>query len=818
MRIVIQDSNNESATSIIATCNLNGAGSISSTSTAAMSSNLSATAAKYPDGSYHCALSGTMQTAPSNLRLVVEMIGGNGSVIYQGDGASGLSVRNIALEYQSTTPIAVPSLSINASPASIANGAQSTINWSAQNISSCALSGSGITSSALSGSQSTGALFGNAPYLLTCQTSWGQTFTASTTVAVALRTSMPVLPDTTNSIGLGQGFNYNVANPNTEIGKVDIVWGAASPSPSSIYNLHYYPFERDQGKDAQAPDGTGTINVAWFYKYHPDWIEYTCGAANTTEVAAYGDPFALAPNDPHATSTTDIAFEYYYDPTTKTYGSPPGGYVPLDIANPAVLQFMFDRYLQPAIAAGYQGIAFDNVTLRNPFHRCGHFTLAGQWVQQYSGSNLIDNQYMTDVLNWASWMFTRLHAINASVVMNFSYPNSIVNNAQGNNLPQMQQLLQYMDVQLPEGGFSGDPGVANWTNLINFEQYAQAKGTAVFLIDYFEEGPPVYPTGGVATPADLQAHSQWTLANYLLLKETHTYFTLTSDGDDASLVGVRATLSWIRPEYTAANVIGHAIPPVNTPSTPCGISRSSVVSDPTAPYCSQGVYMRDYSNGKAIVNPDPNNSYTITLPSGYTDLYGNAVPTSLTLAPDSGIVMLGVPAAPLWQPATNLLSSAWSVVNIAPATLTGSSFSVTETASSTNAYHQFQQYLTTPSASAWSFSLDATPQGSRSIRLVLQDTNNESLNSIEAICNLSGQGSVSGVSAAANSGNASATATQNSDGSYHCTLSGTVTNTPDTKLRVVVQLVDNGSVIYAGDGSSGVSVKNIVLQYRSTTP
>ena len=154
----------------------------------------------------------------SNLRLVVEMIGGNGSVIYQGDGASGALGEKYRPGISGTTLIAVPSLSINASPASIANGAQSTMNWLA--VQHFARFRDQASPRARCRVRNHGRPFGNAPYLLTCQTNGVQTFTASTTVAVALRTSMPVLPDTTNLHRLGEQFNDNVANWNTDTGMI----------------------------------------------------------------------------------------------------------------------------------------------------------------------------------------------------------------------------------------------------------------------------------------------------------------------------------------------------------------------------------------------------------------------------------------------------------------------------------------------------------------------------------------------------------------------------------------------------------------------
>jgi len=92
----------------------------------------------------------------------------------------------------------------------------------------------------------------------------------------------------------------------------------------------------------------------------------------------------------------------------------------------------------------------------------------------------------------------------------------------------------------------------------------------------------------------------------------------------------------ITPEYSAA--IGHALGPM---------------------YQSQGVYMRDFSNGKAIVNPSSYDTFNIFLPSGvFQDLYGNNLDT-LTLDPQSGIVLLGKTAPTpylFFGPTNNFLS------------------------------------------------------------------------------------------------------------------------------------------------------------------
>jgi hypothetical protein len=356
-------------------------------------------------------------------------------------------------------------------------------------------------------------------------------------------------PDTTENIHVALIFNGRVDNPQDEIGVVDLVWGSKYPTqPEGVYNLYYYPFDRDRD------GGTGGLHhdITWFLANHPDWIEYTCD--RKTPAYEYGDPN-----------------------------------VPLDITNPAVIDYMMQTYIIPAIEEGYQGIAFDNVDFNNNGYRCGVWR-DGEWVGQ---SNYIDN-----ILAWASSMYPRLHALYASVAMNFPYDV--------NNPAESDKIYQNLDIAVDERGFtnwgrSKDDYLSGISWLTNMQalQSLDALGKGFVSIN---EMPEVFD-------AVSQAEKQWTLANYLLVKGRYSYIAIT---------GVQEYgIIFTTPEYSAA--IGHAL---------------------NAMYLSQDVYMRDYSNGLAIVNPASSQSFAITLvPDIYQDLYGNNVDT-ITLEPHSGIVLL----------------------------------------------------------------------------------------------------------------------------------------------------------------------------------
>jgi hypothetical protein len=358
---------------------------------------------------------------------------------------------------------------------------------------------------------------------------------------------------------VAQIFNNWVANPLDEVGKVDLVWGSKfATKPEGIYNLFYYPFDRDLDRGT----GEGHHDINWFLRYHPDWIEYTCD--QSTPAYEYGD-----------------------------------SQVPLDISNPAVLDYMMQTYIIPAIQDGYQGIAFDNVDFNNNGFRCGIWR-NGEWVAQ--------PYYIQNVLSWAEWMYTQLHSLNVSVAMNFPYDI--------NRPTQSNQMYQYLDIAVDERGFTNWGGLQGnylsgetWLTIIQALQSLDTNGKGFVTINEMPE-----PFAEVSLK-----EKQWALANYLLAKGEYSYIAITGIQEYGRI--------FTAPEYSAT--IGYAL---------------------NSMYKDQGVFMRDFSTGKAIVNPSPYQSFTISLPPGiYQDFYGNKL-DSITLEPRSGIVLLGNDQNRFYQP------------------------------------------------------------------------------------------------------------------------------------------------------------------------
>jgi hypothetical protein len=113
------------------------------------------------------------------------------AVAIAGSEGAALGTTTSAIVTISGSTATQPSVSMNASPTSVASGGSSTVNWSATNATACTASGAWSGSVATSGSQATGAMTATKTYTLNC-TGAGGSATQSATVAV----SAPVSPPT----------------------------------------------------------------------------------------------------------------------------------------------------------------------------------------------------------------------------------------------------------------------------------------------------------------------------------------------------------------------------------------------------------------------------------------------------------------------------------------------------------------------------------------------------------------------------------------------------------------------------------------------
>jgi hypothetical protein len=265
----------------------------------------------------------------------------------------------------------------------------------------------------------------------------------------------------------------------------------------------------------------------------------------------------------------------------------------LDFSNPAVQSWQMAQ-IKTAASQGYDGIAFDNFWLDNRRGACGIWR-NGVWVQLYNGTRT-DAKYTSDVLTWLHNMYTAMHSLPKPMLLvpNYIYDRAVTD-------PQGQQVIANIDAALNEEassnwGYNETDG--QWLNITQWASALQQAGKAYYAISGFT---PLATTG-----------VQWALSTYLMEKAqaSAVYIGLTS--------GSYGTDAW-RSEYTAP--IGRA----------CGAMTQQ----------QQWVYVRTFATGLAVTNIESSNTYQYTLPAGtYTDLYGNAVSGTITLAPHSGIVLL----------------------------------------------------------------------------------------------------------------------------------------------------------------------------------
>ncbi|RZJ92001.1 MAG: hypothetical protein EOO20_03325 [Chryseobacterium sp.] len=121
-----------------------------------------------------------------------------------------------------------------------------------------------------------------------------------------------------NGLPLAQIFDNQVKDKSLyqqQKNKVYYIWGSRTASqPEGTTGSKYFPSIRNPDKK---------LDLKWYQENHPDWIMYQ----EDKKTPAYG-------------------YVYSY-----------GGLVPLDIANPEVREFYLQKFIIPAVNAGYKIVA-----------------------------------------------------------------------------------------------------------------------------------------------------------------------------------------------------------------------------------------------------------------------------------------------------------------------------------------------------------------------------------------------------------------------------------------------------------------------------
>lgn len=376
-------------------------------------------------------------------------------------------------------------------------------------------------------------------------------------------------PSTSSDIHLGLAFDYSVRNAAAVSRSVDYIWGGyfvdwnLGIHPGVPHIDGYLPFNID-GYGQNVP---GHSLRDWLRR-HPDWIVYRC------------------------------------DRKTPAYYGQGDGNVPLDVTNPGVLRYQLSQ-VSKLFAKGANGVVFDVFGFKNIAGACGIYE-RGVWkALGYPPTNQDNARIDDDALRWLRSM---------SQAIRSRFPGKTI----GLNLnlveagSRLREIASNVDMIFDESGFTayGDRNLSGEEWRAEFEdlQYLDRVGKTFDV-----NGTVPAPDDESVTPDEIN----WVLANYLLVKGTHTY-TYIYAGNRHGFGGSPSGYGtfYDRPQY----------------HIPIGQPRSGAVDR-------QGVVMRYYSHGLAIVNPSPGQSFRVSLGKPYRDTFGH-LDTAVTLPPTSGIVLL----------------------------------------------------------------------------------------------------------------------------------------------------------------------------------
>lgn len=411
----------------------------------------------------------------------------------------------------------------------------------------------------------------------------GSTVQVSGTITSASAISGSAIPP----LQLALVFNYHdTAPPNSDENGIAYVWGSSWATGGASLHGYYMPWSQA----IHTTVGGSYYTLAWFQANHPDWLMYQ---SDQTTLATY----------------------------TLASGHPPC----LDFSNPAVQQWAITNDAIPALQAGYSGICWDDNPSYNLYNAVGHFDSSNTWVAQYSGA-VNDTAWSAaqgKALTAMATLVTNSYPAAFTTINNGYFPHPTSGYSVATNIWDVCATASGVSGIFDEAAFSAGTGGqsvtgSDWTSkMAKLSSVAQSEQVFLAYQSGFTVTAKMTTTyNGTTTVATARASLQWALANYFLCRGNKTGFFWAAASQYGYGIG---TLT--QDEYTTVAAMGV---PTNTY------------------YASQNVYMRDYSNGRAIVNPDPTNTYSVTLPSGvYKDLYGNQL-NSVSLASGTGIVLLKV--------------------------------------------------------------------------------------------------------------------------------------------------------------------------------
>ena len=370
-----------------------------------------------------------------------------------------------------------------------------------------------------------------------------------------------IIADTFSGIHAFQVFDAHIP-PNTatkHASRYEVVWGtrdapAWKAGNAAILTTYYGVF---------SSDFTFLRGLKWWKNHHPDWILYRC------------------------------------DETTPAW---PSGlkYVPLDISNPAVVQWQMATYAPAMENGGYDALGADLVGLGNSSGGCGVF-IHGVWTPRFSGQQ-VDDAWAKAVLAWVSAAASALHSQARPLTLGIN----TVPESRPFGDPEEDQLLNSADFVDDESAFTnyGNDFVSvdKVNQIIQWMTYIQQSLNKPFLVD-----------DKWNTPTTSQQQLGWSIATYLLGK----YHLAALFTDHQPGYGYEYWHS----EYAA---------PVDKP---CGDAQI----DPSH----HGVFFRLYQGAYVLVNASASTTYTLNLPKpSYRSIFGGTVTSPVTIPPDTGDILM----------------------------------------------------------------------------------------------------------------------------------------------------------------------------------
>jgi O-Antigen ligase len=374
---------------------------------------------------------------------------------------------------------------------------------------------------------------------------------------------------------------------------VGYVWGASAPEQPGGPARHDALLLWSEGVCPGTPSksrtcpGGGPPSLPWLTARHPDWILWN-GSKRGIPARPAGSELQPA----------------------------------VDFTNAAVRRYWLTHYIAPYLKSGFAGIrwtislAYPPVA-NNSNGAIGHYNMRHRFVRQYSG-NANDIRWVRAQARSLADLLRRARVIDPRAQFALDDPVDRSYAPMASWLLSLHHVHTIFDWQgysnwgnpSPENFIPNTPGryCANrWLFKTDFYLRAQRAGKQLVLVNL----EPYY-VRAFMTDSNPRARAdfEWALANYLLVKYSHTYFWFGSERQ------------YGYPVVKQREEMAHLGRPIGD----------------MHPY--QGVYIRRFSEGAALVNPSPAEPFTVTLHRGeYEDLYGQRV-NRVTMPPHSGLVLV----------------------------------------------------------------------------------------------------------------------------------------------------------------------------------